>query len=298
MHGNHFIVLRYFAKEGEKHMIRFDDQVAVVTGSGRGLGEAYARLLAERGARVVVHDAGVTLEGQGFDANVADRVVNTIIAAGGNAIACYENLETREGCQSVVECALAQFGRLDILINNAGWVDRTPLEEMTPELLTRILAIQIAAPLWLAQAAFPAMKRQHYGRIVLTSSGLALWTEGARPELSGYAIGKAAQIGLMNALAANSDGADIRVNIISPVAATRIFTGSVAPGALRPEQVAPGVAFLASNACTVSGIILRAGDGHFSTMRWHVGPEVELGAKAATPETIAEQWEELSSGNA
>ncbi len=275
-------------------MIRFDKQVAVVTGSGRGLGEAYARLLAERGARVVVHDAGVTLEGQGFDASVADGVVNKIIAAGGNAIACYENLETREGCRRVIECALERFGRLDILVNNAGWVDRTPLEEMTPELLTRILDIQVAAPLWLAQAALPTMKQQHYGRVVLTSSGLGLWTEGARPELSGYAIGKAAQIGLMNALAANGAGADICVNIISPVAATRIFTGSVAPGALRPEQVAPGVAFLASSSCTVSGIILRASNGQFSTMRWQVGPEVDFGVEAATPEMIAEQWGLLS----
>jgi NAD(P)-dependent dehydrogenase (short-subunit alcohol dehydrogenase family) len=275
-------------------MIRFDDQVAIVTGSGRGLGEAYVRLLAQRGARVIVHDAGVTLDGQGFDASVADSVVNKIIVAGGRAVACYENLNTCDGCQRVVECALEQFGRLDILVNNAGWVDRTPLEKMTPDLLTRILDIHIAAPLWLAQAALPVMKQQRYGRIVLTSSGLALWTEGARPELSGYAIGKAAQIGLMNSLAANGGGVDIRVNIISPVAATRIFTDSVASGSLRPEQVAPGVAFLASSACNVSGIILRAGNGHFSVMGWQVGLEVEFGTDEVTPEKIAEKWELLS----
>ena len=268
-------------------MIRFDNQVAVVTGSGRGLGEAYARLLAERGASVVVHDAGVTLEGQGFDASVADSVVNKIIAAGGHAVACYENLETREGCQRVIACALEKFGRLDILVNNAGWVDRTPLEEITSDLLTRILDIQIDAPLWLAQAALPTMKQQQYGREVLT--------EGARPELSGYTIGKAAQIGLMNALVTNGAGMDIRVNIISPVAATRIFTGSVASGALRPEQVAPGVAFLASSSCNVSGIILRASNGHFSTMHWQTGPEVDFGAVAATPEIIAEKWDLLCS---
>ncbi len=275
-------------------MIRFDDQVAVVTGSGRGLGEAYARLLAERGARVVVHDAGVTLEGQGFDTSVADGVVSKITAAGGNAVACYENLETRAGCRRVVECALEQFGRLDILVSNAGWVARTPLEEMTPELLARILDIHVAAPLWLAQAAFPIMKQQQYGRVVLTSSGIGLWTEGDRPELSGYAIGKSAQLGLMNALTANGAGANIRVNIISPVAATRVFTGNVTPGELRPEQVAPGVAFLASSSCNVSGMILRASDGHFSTMRWQVGPEVDFGTVVATPEAIAEKWERLS----
>jgi len=151
-------------------MLRFDNQVAVVTGSGRGLGEAYARLLAERGAHVVVHDAGVTLEGQGFDKSVADGAVNKIIAAGGSAIACYENLETREGCQRVVEYALERFGRLDILVNNAGWVDRTPLAEITPELLTRILDIQIAAPLWLAQAAFLASSACNVSGIILRAS--------------------------------------------------------------------------------------------------------------------------------
>src|ERR1700730_11270320 len=209
-------------------MIRFDDQVAIVTGSGRGLGEAYACLLAEQGARVVVHDAGVTLDGQGFDPVIANNVVSKITSAGGIAVSCYENIETHEGCQRVIETALEHFGRLDILISNAGWVDRTPLEKVTPDLLTRILDIQIAAPLWLAQAAFPAMKLRHYGRVGLTSSGLALWTVGARPALSGNAIGKAAQIGLMNALAANRGDADIHVNIISPVAATRIFTQNVA----------------------------------------------------------------------
>ena len=275
-------------------MIRFDDQVAVVTGSGRGLGEAYASLLATRGARVVVHDAGVTRDGQGLDPAIADNVVRKITGAGGIAVPCYENIETREGCQRVIETALEHFGRLDILLSNAGWISRTPLQEMTPELLERTINIQIAAPLWLAQAAFPTMKRQQYGRIVLTTSGRALWAEHTWPELIGYAIGKSAQVGLMNGLAADGASAGICVNLISPVAATRIYTQSVAPGELRPEQVAPGVAFLASRQCNVSGIILRAGDGHFSIMRWQVGPEVDFGAEQATPENIAEKWELLS----
>ncbi len=274
-------------------MIRFDGQVALITGSGRGLGEAYAHLFAERGAHVIVHDAGVTLQGQGFDASVAEEVVKKITTAGGSAIACSENLATRTGCRRVVECALEHFGRLDILVSNAGWVDRTPLEQITPDLLARILDIQVAAPLWLAQATLPVMKQQRYGRLVLTSSGIGLWAEGDRPELSGYAIGKAAQLGLMNALTANAAGEDIRVNIISPVAATRVYTGQMTPGELRPEQVAPGVAFLASSACEVSGMILRAGNGRFSTMRWQVGPEVDFGAEAATPEDFAMQWKKL-----
>ena len=160
-------------------MIRFDGQVALITGSGRGLGEAYAHLFAQRGARVIVHDAGVTLHGEGSDTSVAEGVVNKIATAGGSAIACFENLETSEGCRRAVDCALEHFGRLDVLVSNAGWTDRTPLEQITPDLLARILAIQVAAPLWLAQAALPVMKQQGYGRMVLTSSGIGLSLQGS-----------------------------------------------------------------------------------------------------------------------
>ena len=159
--------------------IRFDGQVAIVTGSGRGLGRAYATLLAARGASVVVH--------------------------------------------------------------NAGWITFTPLEEMTPELLEGVLNIQVKAPFWLSQAAFPTMQHQRYGRIIFTTSGRGMFLEDALPELSGYAIGKMAQLGLMNALAAAGAAYGIRVNAISPVAATRMFFSPVASGELRPEQVAPEI---------------------------------------------------------
>lgn len=274
-------------------MIRFDGQVAVVTGSGRGLGEAYVTLLAERGARVVVHDAGVTLDGQGADTAVADGVVRKITGAGGMGVPCYENIETREGCQRVIETALERFGRLDILISNAGWITYTPFDEVTPELFARVMNIQVAAPFWLAQAAFPAMKRQRYGRVVLTSSGRALFAEYALPELSGYAIGKMAQIGLMHALNADGAGFGILVNTIVPVAATRMLRRQVAPQEMRPEQVAPGVAFLASQECKVSGVILLANNGLFSTIRWQESPEINFGSEPASPEAIAEQWEKL-----
>ena len=270
--------------------IRFDGQVAIVTGSGRGLGAAYARLLAERGARVVVHDAGVALDGTGFDPSVTDSVVREITAAGGTAVPCYENVESQEGCKHVIETALSQFRRLDILINNAGWITFTPLEDMTPDLLGRILNIQVAAPFWLSQAAFPIMKRQHYGRVVMTTSGRAMFLEHALPELTGYALGKMAQLGLMNALAADGAAEGIHVNAISPVAATRMLRSSVAPQELRPEQVAPGVAFLASSLCNFSGIVLQASNGHFSTARWTRSAGVDFGGTAITIEDIADKW--------
>ncbi|MEO8954337.1 MAG: SDR family NAD(P)-dependent oxidoreductase [Ktedonobacteraceae bacterium] len=271
-------------------MIRFDGQVAIVTGSGRGLGAAYARLLAERGASVVVHDAGVALDGTGFDPNVANAVVSEITTAGGSALPCYENIESQGGCQRLIEAAIRQFGRLDILINNAGWITFTPLEEMTPALLERIINIQIAAPFWLSQAAFPTMKQQHYGRIIFTTSGRAMFLEHALPELTGYALGKMAQLGLMNALAVAGAADGIRVNAISPVAATRMLQRAVAPQELRPEQVAPGVAFLASAQCDVSGIVLQASNSHFATAQWKVSTGIDAGEAVITPEAISDQW--------
>lgn len=274
--------------------LRFDGQVALVTGSGRGLGAAYATLLARRGASVIVHDAGVTVDGTGFDPTVADAVVQSIVADGGAALASYENIESRTGCQRVIDTTINQFGRLDILIHNAGWITFTALEDTTPALLERILNIQVAAPFWLAQAAFPTMKQQHYGRIVLTTSGRAMFLEHALPELTGYAMGKMAQLGLMNALAAAGAEYGIRVNAISPVAATRMFRGTAATQELRPEQVAPGVAFLASSSCDFSGVILQASNSHFALAHWTSSAGVDFGASAATPEAIAEAWPRIT----
>ena len=120
---------------------------------------------------MVVHDAGVALDGTGVDPGVADAVVREINAGGGQAVPCYENSESHEGCLRVIDTALSQFGRLDILIHNAGWITFTPREEMTPELLERVLDIQVKAPFWLSQAAFPTMQQQHPGRIICTTSG-------------------------------------------------------------------------------------------------------------------------------
>ena len=272
--------------------IRFDDQVVVVTGAGRGLGAAYARLIAGRGGAVVVHDAGVAQDGSGFDPAVADAMTAEIAAAGGRAAACHENLEMADAGRRVVEFALDRFGRVDAVIHNAGLVVFASLEETDEALWKRMMAINVDAGLDLARAAMPHMQRQAYGRIVLTTSGRAMRREDCVPGLIAYSAAKMAQVGLMVGLAAEAGDADIRVNAVSPVAATRVLRRH-APE-LVPDLVAPGVAFLASKACRVSGAVLSAAGGRFSLAQWSYGPRIDLGGTAATPEEIAAAWSRLS----
>jgi NAD(P)-dependent dehydrogenase (short-subunit alcohol dehydrogenase family) len=140
------------------------------------------------------------------------------------------------------------------------------------------------------------MRRQKYGRIVLTVSGVALSVESAMTDVTAYAVGKAAQFGLMNALAKEGEGAGIVVNAISPVAATRMYRGAAAEGELTPEQVAPAVAFLASSACHVTGVVLRAADGRFAVGRYALNDGVDLGREPVSPDVVAERWEEIVGG--
>jgi NAD(P)-dependent dehydrogenase (short-subunit alcohol dehydrogenase family) len=279
-------------EHAEQRPIRFDGQVIVVTGAGRGLGAAYARLLAARGGTIVVHDAGVAQDGSGFDPSVADAVVAEITAAGGNAAACHENLEEGAACARVVEFAVARFGRLDALVHNAGLVVFANLEETGPTVWDRMVAIGIDAPFHLARAAIPHMRRQGYGRIVLTTSGRAMRAEDCVPGLIAYSAAKMAQVGLMVGLAAELRDTGIRVNAISPVAATRVLRRS-APE-LAPELVAPGVAFLASSACQISGAVLRAAGGRFSAAWWGHSDGLDLGSTPASAEDIADRWQQIA----
>ena len=280
-------------------MIRLDDQVAIITGSGRGLGAAYARLLAERGARVVVHDAGVNKDGTGFDPNVAADAARVIQEAGGIAFPSNVILDSRDNCQTLVETTLEKFGRLDILIHNAGWVAYQSVQELTPDFLQRAISINLEAPTWLAQAAFPIMKQQNYGRIVLTASDRAIYKQYALSGLAPYAMGKMAQIGLMNVLAVEGIEHGILVNAISPVAKTRMWNVQDEPEDLRPDQVAPGVLYLASPECRESGFILRASNGQFTAARWierdNVDYPLNLAAvESSTAEDLATRWQEIA----
>ncbi|MGL6341522.1 MAG: SDR family NAD(P)-dependent oxidoreductase [Waterburya sp.] len=209
-------------------------------------------------------------------------------------------LDSRDSCRSLVETALDKFGRLDILVHNAGWVAYQSVQELTPDFLQRAISINLEAPTWLAQAAFPIMKQQNYGRIVLTTSDRAIYQQYALSGLAPYAIGKMAQIGLMNVLAVEGKEHGILVNAISPVAKTRMWNVQDEPEDLRPAQVAPGVLYLASPKCRESGFILRASNGQFTALRWverdNVDYPLNLAAvEISTAEDLATRWKQIAS---
>jgi NAD(P)-dependent dehydrogenase (short-subunit alcohol dehydrogenase family) len=267
--------------------IRFDDQVVLVTGAGRGLGEAYARAFAARGANVIVHDAGVEPDGSGGDPSLAEAVAEEI-----GGVACVENLETEDGCRRTVEVAVERFGRLDAVIQNAGLNVWQELEDAHRS-WERMRRVNVDAPFHITRAAFPVMKRQGYGRFVFTTSGRAMAVERTRPGLSAYVVGKLAHFGLMIVTAAEGQPQGILANAVAPAAATRMLVRSVEPGELEAEQVAPGVVFLASSACTFTGKVLEAAGGEFDVARWTSSDEVDFGREPVEPEVIAERWQEI-----
>ena len=278
---------------GSRAVIDFAGQVTLVTGAGRGLGRAYARLLAERGATVVVHDAGVGVDGFGEDRSLADAVVAEIRERGETAEAAYEDLGDRTGCRALADGALARFGKVDALVHSAGLVIRAPIEKIDEERWRRSQSVNVNAAFWLLQAVLPGMLKRRYGRIVLTTSGYGLGPADDVADLVAYCSTKAAQYGLMNGLAwAAADG--VLVNAVAPIAATRVYSRPVEAGELTPEQAAPGVVFLASPACTVSGVVLRAEGGRFAAAGYDRGSGVDFGRQPATPEAIAERWPEIA----
>jgi len=234
---------------------RFDGRVAVITGAGRGLGREYAHLLASKGARVLVNDLGSTLKGVGVDAGPADEVVREIRAAGGEAAACTESVATPEGGKAIIQAALDHFGRIDVLIHNAGNVRYGSLEEISQEDFDAVVDVHLMGAFHVVRPAFPLMCGAGYGRIVLTSSIGGLY---GNQRVVNYGVSKAGIIGLNNVIAIEGAQKGVKSNIILPGAVTRMAEGldtSQYPP-MGAELVAPVVGWLAHETCSISGEML------------------------------------------
>lgn len=250
--------------------LRFDGRVAIVTGAGAnpGLGRAYARLLAAHGARVVVNDLGVGPDGRGTLRAHADAVAEEIIAAGGEAVADTNSVSEEAGAKAVVQTALDTWGKVDIVINNAGVFHAATFRELSSSDLERIVQVHLFGNIWMCRAVWPLMQEQRYGRIVNISSIAALGV----PYQVVYGAAKAGILGLSRGLAMEGREYGIHVNAVNPAAMTasvahcfeELEITGVAASSFRPELVAPAVVYLAHEDCQVSGKFISSGAGHVS----------------------------------
>jgi NAD(P)-dependent dehydrogenase (short-subunit alcohol dehydrogenase family) len=275
--------------------IRFDEQVAIVTGAGGGLGHAYAHALAARGARVVVNDLGCARDGTGSAQDSADAVVAEIRAAGGQAVANYDSVATPEGGARIVQTARQAFGRVDILINNAGIIRDKTFPKLTSEMWAEVIAVHLNGAYYVTHPAFLAMREQNYGRIVFTTSSAGLFGNFGQ---ANYGTAKLGLVGFMNCLKLEGERYNIQVNGVAPLAFTRI-NAEIIPenlqASLKPENVAPLVLYLCSKECPVSGGIYNAAMGYFSRTALVTSPVVKVSARGQIPtvEEIRQRWNEI-----
>jgi NAD(P)-dependent dehydrogenase (short-subunit alcohol dehydrogenase family) len=275
--------------------IRYDNRVAIVTGAGSGLGRSHALLLAERGAKVLVNDLGGTVDGSGGSLSAAQKVVEEIQAKGGVAAANGESVADFAGAQRMVQQAAELWGRVDIVVNNAGILRDKTLAKMEMADFEKVVQVHFLGSAYVTKAAWPLMQQQNYGRIVMTSSNSGIYGNFGQ---SNYGGAKLAVVGMVNALKHEGAKYGILVNAIAPVAATRMtesLLDAKALAALNPELVSPMVAWMCSEACDVTGHVYEAGAGHYARVQLVEAPGVSFDpAKGVSIEMIAENIGKIS----
>jgi NAD(P)-dependent dehydrogenase (short-subunit alcohol dehydrogenase family) len=273
-------------------MITFDEQVAIVTGAGQGLGRSHALALAARGARVVVNDLGGARDGTGSSSTAAESVVAEIEAAGGEAMANGADVTDPDAVNQMVEAAMEAWGRVDILVNNAGILRDKSFANMEQADFDLVVKVHLTGTAICTKAVWGPMREAGYGRIVVTTSSSGLYGNFGQ---SNYGAAKLGVVGLMNTLRAEGAKYDIRVNALAPVAATRM-TEDILPeeakALLNPEEVTPGVVFLVSKDAP-SGIILAAGAGGYAAARIYETKGIWLEPNDRTPEVIASRIDDI-----
>jgi NAD(P)-dependent dehydrogenase (short-subunit alcohol dehydrogenase family) len=272
--------------------ISLEGKVAVVTGAGRGLGRAYVELLAERGARVVVNDLGTDVSGYGKDSTIAEQVAGLIRSRGGEAIPDDSDVSTPEGGSAVIATTIEHFGRIDLLVNNAGICGSQLFEDATLEDFDHYWRVHLGGPVNTVKAAWPHMVAQHFGKIILTTSVVGLF--GMRGQAT-YAAAKSAVVGLMRILALEGAEHGILVNTISPAAYTRMHpaSGSRTPEVegrrtMPTEAVAPAIVWLASDNCSETNRVYNVEAGAIQRVAIVMGPGFY--DPHLTPESIAENY--------
>ena len=277
--------------------INFDGQAAIVTGAGAGLGRTYALELAKRGAKVVVNDLGGARDGSGQgSSSPADKVAEEIKALGGEAVANYDSVATAEGGQAIVDAAIKAFGRVDIVINNAGILRDKTLVKMDPENWEAVLDVHLKGAYNVTRPAFIAMRENNYGRIILTTSAAGLYGNFGQ---TNYSAAKMGLVGFMNTVRLEAEKHNIKVNTVAPAAGTRLTEDVLPPDIfekLRSEFVAPLVLYLCSEQCEENGMIFNAGMGYFNRAAIVTGPGAVVGdgKKPPTVEEIHKHWDAIN----
>jgi len=272
--------------------IRFDGKVAIVTGAGGGLGRQHALELARRGAKVVINDLGASLDGSGGSSSAADQVVAEIKAAGGEAIADGGSVSDDAGAANLVKRAVDAFGRLDILIANAGILRDKSFGKMELADFEAVVQVHLMGTVKPLLAAWPIMREQKYGRVVVTTSSTGLYGNFGQ---ANYGAAKLSLVGLMNTLKIEGERDNIRVNAISPVAATRMTENILPPEIaqrLKPEYVTPGVVYLASEDAP-TGVILTAAAGAFAVAKIYETEGAYLGDHLSA-EAVRDNWGKIT----
>ncbi|MDP3979523.1 MAG: SDR family oxidoreductase [Pseudomonas sp.] len=271
--------------------IRFQDQVVIVTGAGGGLGRAHALLFAKHGAKVVVNDLGGSAHGEGANASAAAKVVEEIRAAGGTAVANHDSVTDGE---KIVQHALDAFGRVDVVVNNAGILRDKTFHKMDAADWDLIYKVHVEGAFKVTRAAWPHMREQNYGRVIFTASTSGIYGNFGQ---SNYGMAKLGLYGLTRTLAIEGRKNNILVNAIAPTGGTRMTEGLIPPQVfeqLKPELVSPLVVYLASQACAETSGLFEVGGGWIGKTRW----ERSLGAGfdprvGFSPEDVAEHWQQI-----
>lgn len=290
--------------------ISFEGRVAIVTGAGGGLGRTYAMEIARRGGAVVVNDLGGTFDGKGSSHSMADRVVEEIRGAGGKAVAGYESVASRAGGEAIVQTAVTAFGRVDVVINNAGHLRNAPFEDIDDSILDSIIEVHLKGAFYVTQPAYRLMKQQKYGRVVFASSAAGML---GNPEQAAYGAAKAGLVGLMNVLSLEGEKHGVLCNALLPTATSRM-AAAMSPAQMKeiernmgaiahlignshdPSFVTPLVVYLASEQCKSTHAIYSATWGRYARAflgyceGWAASREV-----APEAEDIAAHWAQVTS---